>query len=398
MSAQAWARFDRIAGANGGGDALVHGAARLSFSGLRAAALAWAGRLDAAPGARVIVSGGNGPVPAAAILGLWRRGAIPVLVHAEAPAQHLVHAARLTGAAAALLDADRAAPGLGVETIRLETPDAPATPLPAVPRQSGAEPASILFTSGSTGLPKGVVQSAATLIDGADRVAAHLGYRADDRILCAIPFAFDYGWGQLLSTLFRGLPLVLPEPRSAFGLCAALDAHRPSVLAGVPALFADLLSGLSPIRGADRASVRLITNTGSKIPAPVWEALIETFPDAGIALNYGLTETYRSASLPPRWRARTRTASAMPFRGSISRCSAPTAAAAARTRKARSSTAAPAPSSATGASPSARRRPCGPIPRGPTKGCPRRTRSSPATSGASTPRAGSTSTAGATGR
>ncbi|MBL9058539.1 MAG: AMP-binding protein, partial [Mangrovicoccus sp.] len=52
------------------------------------------------------------------------------------------------------------------------------------------------------------------------------------------------------------------------------------------------------IRETDRSSVRLITNTGSKIPARVFDETLALFPGAAISLNYGLTETYRSASLP----------------------------------------------------------------------------------------------------
>lgn len=298
MSIQAWDRFERIAASRCGATALVQGSRRMSFDYLRRAGLQWAARLDVAPGGRVVVSAANGAAPAAAILGIWRLGAIPVLVHAAAPDRHLAHAARLTDAASVLVDPDRSVPDVDAPVLWTDRTDAGDLPPPA-PRQSGAEPASILFTSGSSGPPKGVTQSAATLIDGADRVADLMGYGRGDSILCGVPFAFDYGWGQLLSTFFRGVPLVLPERRDAFGLCEAMASHRPTVLAGVPALFADLLAGMSPIAGTDRGSIRLITSTGSKVPGPVWSALVGTFPDAEIALNYGLTETYRSACLPP---------------------------------------------------------------------------------------------------
>ncbi|MDP3768414.1 MAG: fatty acid--CoA ligase family protein, partial [Dehalococcoidia bacterium] len=58
------------------------------------------------------------------------------------------------------------------------------------------------------------------------------------------------------------------------------------------------IRGISPIRDIDRSSIRLITNTGSKIPEPLFPDIADLFPDAAISLNYGLTETYRSATLP----------------------------------------------------------------------------------------------------
>ena len=299
MSTTLWHRFQTTATARGAAVALLHGERSVTFAELLGLAGGWAKKLDLSPGDRVVVSGRNSIELAAAVPGIWAHGAIPVFVHAEAPDRHLFHALQQTTAAKALLDAARDlgdfAAGVAVLPMQAELS---AHVTHQVPEQTGLAPGSIVYTSGSTGAPKGVVQAAQTLASGVDRVAAAIGFRPDDSILCPIPFAFDYGWGQLLSLLLAGLPLVLPEPRSAIGLCAAISAHRPTILAGVPAVFADLLAGIAPIREIDRSSIRLITNTGSRIPAPVREGLIELFPKAALSLNYGLTETYRSATLP----------------------------------------------------------------------------------------------------
>jgi long-chain acyl-CoA synthetase len=296
VSATLWKRFLERAAGRGGDAALRHGDRMLGFDELIAVASGWAGALPLRPGDRAVIAAPNSIDLACAVPGIWACGAIPVFVNADAPDTHLRHAVQTTDAAVVLMAPGRAVPDLSAPVLPLAAmaPDA----LPAPPGQDGRAPGSIVFTSGSTGAPKGVVQAADTLARGVDRVGATLGYRADDTILCPIPFAFDYGWGQLLSLLLGGLPLVLPEPRGAMGLCDALARHRPSVLAGVPAVFADLLSGLAPIRDIDRSSIRLITNTGSRIPDPVRQDLVRLFPQAALSLNYGLTETYRSASLP----------------------------------------------------------------------------------------------------
>jgi acyl-coenzyme A synthetase/AMP-(fatty) acid ligase len=83
-------------------------------------------------------------------------------------------------------------------------------------------------------------------------------------------------------------------------VCEAIERHRPSILAGLPALFSYLMGGLSPIRSTDRSSLRLLTNTGGTIPFPVLEGMFDTFDKSTIVLNYGLTETFRSCFLPPR--------------------------------------------------------------------------------------------------
>lgn len=299
MSATLWQRFRQVAARQAADPAIRQGDRQIRFSGMLAQAAGWAQALPVGPGDRVVIAAHNSIDMASAVPGIWAKGAIPVLVHAEAPDSHLLHALEKTGAGVFLHDRGRVVAGMAAGKVALPLDEvAPARPTDA-PVQPPEAPGSIVFTSGSTGLPKGVVQAAATLAGGVDRVALALGYRPGDTILCPIPFAFDYGWGQLLSLLLGGYPLILPEPRGAIGLCAAIDRHRPSILAGVPAVFADLLAGLAPIREIDRSSVRLITNTGSRIPDPVRKGLVELFPDAALSLNYGLTETYRSATLPP---------------------------------------------------------------------------------------------------
>lgn len=297
MSATLWQRFHRMAAQRAGDVALAHGERQTTFGDLLAQAAGWAKVLPVSAGDRVVIAAANSIEMAAAVPGIWAKGAIPVFVHAEAPESHLQHALGKTGASFLLHDPGRAPVGAGVPARALDGVSPAAAP--DAPDQGPDAPGSIVFTSGSTGMPKGVVQAAGTLAGGVDRVGAALGYRPSDTILCPIPFAFDYGWGQLLSLLLGGYPLILPEPRGAMGLCTAIERHRPSILAGVPAVFADLLAGLAPIHEIDRSSVRLITNTGSRIPDPVRAGLIGLFPDAALSLNYGLTETYRSATLPP---------------------------------------------------------------------------------------------------
>ena len=300
-----WRRFEAVARELADLPALVHGDRQVTFSELHQMALAAAGELarrGLGPHGRCLIWAGNSLNLAATILATWRLGGIIALVNDEAPPSHFAHAASITVPAVVIVDALAAAEKAAaivscpVVTLPFEFADAGGAVPPA--HIHDHEPASILFTSGSSGPPKGVTQSHANLLAGCRMVAERLELRTDDRILCPIPWAFDYGYGQLLSTVLLGVTQVLPEVRNPFGICAAITAHRPTVLAGLPSLFALLIRGVSPIRETDLGSLRLVTNTGGKIAPAIFAEMAEIFAHCAVSLNYGMTETYRSAGLP----------------------------------------------------------------------------------------------------
>src|SRR5690606_23108705 len=72
-----------------------------------------------------------------------------------------------------------------------------------------ADMAAILYTSGSTGAPKGVVLSHRNLVAGAESVAHYLGNRPDDVLLAALPLSFDAGLSQLTTGFYAGAHVVL---------------------------------------------------------------------------------------------------------------------------------------------------------------------------------------------
>ena len=301
MAGALWRQFERVARRDGVRTALLHGDRQASFAELHAGAqmaAATLARHGLGRGQRCLIWAVNSVELALTILAVWRLGGIVVLVNDEAPAAHFGHAAAVTAPVLAVCDpalagAAAAAAAVPVLTLPLDN----GIVVSAGVGVGDHEPASVFFTSGSTGLPKGVTQSHATLLAGCRMVAEHLGLRCDDRILCPIPWSFDYGYGQLLSTLLLGIAQILPAARNPFALCEAIVRHRPTVLAGLPAIFALLLRGVSPLRDTDRSSLRLLTNTGGKLAPAIFDDLRGVFAGAAISLNYGLTETYRSAGL-----------------------------------------------------------------------------------------------------
>ena len=165
---------------------------------------------------------------------------------------------------------------------------------------SAADPdalAAILYTSGSTGRPKGVMLSHANLWLGAVGVAAYLKLAPSDRILAVLPFSFDYGQNQLLSSWAAGaaaFPLDYLTPRDVI---RAVERHAITTLAGVPPLWVQLAEATWPEAVARR--LKRLTNSGGALSAPLVARLRALFPEAALYAMYGLTEAFRSTYLDP---------------------------------------------------------------------------------------------------
>jgi len=165
---------------------------------------------------------------------------------------------------------------------------------------SSADPddlAAILYTSGSTGLPKGVMLSHANLWLGAVSVAHYLELAADDVTLAVLPLSFDYGQNQLLSTWYAGgsvVPLGYLFPRDVLKACAA---HAVTTLAAVPPLWVQLVELDWPKQASD--SLRRLTNSGGALGRSLVRELRATFRNVDLYPMYGLTEAFRSTYLDP---------------------------------------------------------------------------------------------------
>lgn len=165
--------------------------------------------------------------------------------------------------------------------------------------QATSKRAAILYTSGSTGLPKGIVLSHENLIAGARIVSRYLHIGKDERIISIVPFNFDYGLNQLLTSVLNGATLVLQRSTMAADVCRTLLKERITAMAGVPPFWIHLMSPRSPFATLQFPHLRYITNTGGAFPVDLVQRYREHLPDTRIYLMYGLSEAFRSTYLPP---------------------------------------------------------------------------------------------------
>ena len=297
--------IDCVARGRPGDAALIDRAGTMTFAELEAAVAAMAGWLAGqglAPGDRVATWLPKTRTACLMPLAVARAGLIHVPVNPllrRAQVAHIIgHSeARLLvtqpARAATLASGDVAA------DVAIVDEAAVATGGPSLP-PSDADPqalAAILYTSGSTGLPKGVMLSHANLWLGAVSVAHYLGLAPDDRVLGVLPLSFDYGQNQLFSTWHAGAAVAPVDYLTARDVVKAAARVGATTLAGVPPLWVQLLDADWPADVA--ATLRRLTNSGGALTPRLIAGMRQRFPAARIYPMYGLTEAFRSTYLDP---------------------------------------------------------------------------------------------------
>jgi len=160
--------------------------------------------------------------------------------------------------------------------------------------------ACLLYTSGTTGEPKGVMLSHRNLCSNASSIIAYLGLSRDDIGLCALPLHFSYGNSVLHTHVAVGARLVIED---GFGfpqiILQRLQDRRVTGFAGVPTTYALLLSRCR-LAEFDLRGLRYLTQAGGPMPRHLVRQLRSELPHARLYLMYGQTEaTARLTYLPP---------------------------------------------------------------------------------------------------
>jgi acyl-CoA ligase (AMP-forming) (exosortase A-associated) len=290
--------------------ALVDRGRRCTYGELAGLVSALSARLAAAGlkrGERAVLFLDKSVESVAALYATWTAGGIAVPAYEGLRSRQLKHIVDDSGARVLVTSARKLAglePGSTGEATVLEIGEEGRRAAPDDDRQpragpGGDEPAAILYTSGSTGAPKGILLSHGNLVAGARIVALYLGLHADDRVLSVLPFSFDYGLSQLLTSVRVGAALVLQRSHFPPDICRTLERERITVMAAVPPLWIQLMERLSPFPRMSFPDLRILTNSGGAFPVPLVRRYREHLPHARLFLMYGLSEAFRSTFLPP---------------------------------------------------------------------------------------------------
>lgn len=264
-------------------------------------------------GARVGIWSENSPFFVAAYLGIIRAGLVAVPLQTEATAETFSAIVLEAGIGHVLVSqrfekrlhpwAAQARVKLLTETIwqdQLEPNDSTLAEI-----DPKVDLAALMFTSGSTGQPKGVMVTHRNIECNTRDIIAYMGLGSSDRVMAVLPFHYCFGASLLHTHLMAGGSLVLNNDFRLYPevVLREMQECQCTGLAGVPSTY-QLLLRKSRFRQLSFPNLRWFQQAGGKLPNPCIAEILASFPQVRYFLMYGQTEgTARLSYLPPDYLA-----------------------------------------------------------------------------------------------
>jgi len=302
--------------------ALISGQQQWTYAELDAAITTVANRLRAqglAPGQAVGLQLKNTPSFVITYYGVLRAGLVVVPFNPLAVEREVEHILAVAECRAAVVGEATAATiraaAAGIEDFLLVVDSDPATESPPLekgelnfaellapgpdtaeapePGRRADDDAVIIFTSGTTGRPKGAALSHFNLWMSCTTLNTRSNPTSDEIVLGCLPLFHVFGMSGILNIAMAwGVTLVLMRKPEAEGILDLVETHEVTRFSAVPTMLSDIVS--AGAGGRDLSTVRRVTSGGSALRLELISQFEEIFPNAALLEGYGASETTSS--------------------------------------------------------------------------------------------------------
>jgi len=299
--------------------AVISGDTQLTYADLRQRSIAlahWLREKGCFPGQPVAIAMRKGWEQVAGVLGILFAGGAYVPVDPDLPGERIRYILDHCDIRLALTQShvDLALDWPeGIERICVDRSEAAACDLDILAGRGGPEKlAYILFTSGSTGVPKGVMIAHDAINNSISDFNARYGVVSEDRVLALSALSFDLSVFDIFGLLAAGGGIVIPDPdrlRDPSHWVKLAVRHRVTIWNSVPILMQMMVEAVEPQPDLWPTSLRLVLMSGDWIPVNLPDRMRALGPDLSIHSQGGATETSINAftfeinEVDPDWKS-----------------------------------------------------------------------------------------------